>query len=194
MEFLSEDPRYLAGGLGLLAAAFLVALRLTQQGKYLIRAGVAAALALLVLAVEHLWVTDRERVERTVYDLAAAVAVGDAERALGFLTDDVRYARGDRNLSAEETKLGVRDLLEATTFDFLRITRMEANAGAQSRRGKADFRVLCGGSHRRGSFSYNFGSTGSSWSLGLREVAPGVWKVNRITPVETPRGENVLPR
>ena len=39
MEFLSEDPTYLAGGLGLLARPFLVALRVTQQGKYLVWAG-----------------------------------------------------------------------------------------------------------------------------------------------------------
>ena len=36
MTFLSEDPTYVAGALGVLAGAFLIALRVTQQGKYLI--------------------------------------------------------------------------------------------------------------------------------------------------------------
>ena len=38
MEFLSEDPTYLAGGLGLIAVGLLIALRVSQQGKYLIGA------------------------------------------------------------------------------------------------------------------------------------------------------------
>ena len=41
MTYLSEDPTVLVGGLLLLAAAFVVALQVTQQGKYLIRALVA---------------------------------------------------------------------------------------------------------------------------------------------------------
>ena len=41
MTYLLEDPTYLAGGLLLLAGAFLVALKVTQQGKYLVRAGIA---------------------------------------------------------------------------------------------------------------------------------------------------------
>ena len=36
MTYLSEDPTYLAGGLLLLAGAFLVALNITQRGKYLV--------------------------------------------------------------------------------------------------------------------------------------------------------------
>ena len=44
MEFLSEDPTYLAGGLTILAGIFLVALKLTQQGKFLVWAGLSLAL------------------------------------------------------------------------------------------------------------------------------------------------------
>ena len=74
MEILSDDPTYLAGGLGLLAGVFLIALRLTQQGKYLVWAAVSLALALVVVGVERVWVTDNERIEETVYGLGRAVA------------------------------------------------------------------------------------------------------------------------
>ena len=74
MTYLSEDPTYLAGGLLLLAGAFLVALKVTQQGKYLIRAGIALGLGLVVVVVEWLWVTDNERIEQVVYDLRRAVS------------------------------------------------------------------------------------------------------------------------
>ena len=43
MEFLSEDATYLAGGLATVGAIFLVLLRVTQQGKYLIWASAAFA-------------------------------------------------------------------------------------------------------------------------------------------------------
>lgn len=194
MELLSEDPSYLAGGLGLLAVAFLIALKLTQQGKYLIRAGIALGMALLVLTIERLWVTDSERIEQSVQGLAAAVAAGDPEKALTFLADDVRYNKGESTLSAAVTRTQVRSLIENTRFDYLRLARFEAHAGAQSRRGKAEFLVFCGGSIQQGANPYHFGSTRSSWSLGLREVSPGDWKVNRITPREVPSAENVLPR
>ena len=36
MEFLSEDATYLAGGLGLLGLVFLIALRVTQRGRFLV--------------------------------------------------------------------------------------------------------------------------------------------------------------
>ncbi len=48
MTYLSEDPTFLAGGLLLLAGAFLLALKVTQQGKYAIRAGVAMVMAVAV--------------------------------------------------------------------------------------------------------------------------------------------------
>src|SRR4051794_38073107 len=94
MYYLAEDPTYLAGGLGLLAAAFLVALRVTQQGKYLIWAGVAGGLALAALAVEKAWVTDNERIEDTVYGLADAVRASDGDRLASYLTPDCRVELG----------------------------------------------------------------------------------------------------
>ncbi len=34
----------------------------------------------------------------------------------------------------------------------------------------------------------NVGTVNSIWSLGLRETKPGVWRVDRITPVQIPGG------
>ena len=67
------------GGLLLLAGGFAVALGSTQQGKYLIRAMIAAGLAAAVVAVEWAWVTDNERIEQVVYDLRDAVVNSDVD-------------------------------------------------------------------------------------------------------------------
>ena len=54
MTYLSEDPTYLAGGLLLLAGAFVVGLKATQQGKYILGAAIALALAIVIVVVERI--------------------------------------------------------------------------------------------------------------------------------------------
>src|SRR6185312_6929853 len=91
MELLSEDPTYLVGGLGILAVVFLVAVRVTQQGKFLLWAMIAGGIALLVLAIDWIWVTDNERIEAVVYELAKAVQASDAAGVTKHLTPDIQY-------------------------------------------------------------------------------------------------------
>jgi hypothetical protein len=192
MEFLSEDPTYLGGTLGLLAGAFLIALKMTQQGKYLTWAGVSLGLALLVVAVEQVWVTDNERIEEVVYKLSRAVEASDVPAVLGQLTPDVQYVTGGTTVPGDATRALVERSVSNATFDFLRIAHLRASAGGQSRRGTAEFKVITSGSYQSSYNQLNFGSHNSTWSLGLRETTPGVWKVSRITPVDVPGGQAVL--
>jgi hypothetical protein len=193
MEFLSEDPTYLAGGLGLLAVVFLVALKVTQQGKFLVRALIAGGLAVLVLGVEWFWVTDNERIEKTVRDLGRAVAASDSAAALALMTPDVQLAGRGTTLPSVLTRTAIQAELERARFDFLKISKLQANASLQSRRGTATFQVFCSGTHQEHNIQYSFATHNSSWSLGFQETSPGVWKVNRITPVNVPGGEMILP-
>jgi hypothetical protein len=195
MTYLSEDPTFLAGGFLLLAGAFSVALRVTQQGKYLIRAGVALGLALLVVVIEWLWVTDTERIEQVVYALRRAVLNSDVGGVLTQMTPDVQfsYSRGDTALHGEETRALIRTNLNNTSFDFIRIGNLQVNAGRQSRRGTAEFRVLAKGSRHLSLATVTIGTADSVWSLGFQETEPGVWKVNRITPVQIPREALAMP-
>ena len=189
MTWLSDDPTYLAGGLGLLAGAFLVALRLTQQGRFLIAALVALALAATVLVVEHFWVTDAERIERVVYELRDAVLASDADRLLSHLSADVEYVQeGHTSISGEAARAYLRTLLPTTKFDFLRISQLTTRVFPRSRLGTAEFRVIASGSMQTPIVTYNFGTATSDWSLGFVEAGPRVWKVSRITPTQAPRG------
>ncbi len=187
MELLSEDPTYLAGGLGLLALALLVALRVTQQGRYLIWALSALGLAAAVLVIEHFWVTDAERIERVVYDLRDAVMASDVERVLACLTPDVEFVQQGQTTSlGEATREYVRSQVSNAKFDFLRISHLKAEASRQSRLGSAEFRVIASGSLHSSMITLNFATTTSDWSLGFEETSPGVWKVNRISPTHAP--------
>ncbi len=184
MTYISEDPTVLAAGLLLLAAAFGVALKVTQQGKYLIGALIAAGLAVVLVAVEWVWVTDTERIEDVVYDLRQAVLDSDVDRVMTHLTPNVQYLRGDTALDGEATRSLIQERLSHTTFDFIAIRNLRTNAGHQSRRGSAEFGALA---------RTNLGSGTSVWSLGFQETEPGVWKVNRISPVQIPYGAQIMP-
>src|SRR4051794_7625573 len=104
MEYLSEDPTVLTGALVVVAVAFLVATRVTQQGKYLFLAGGAFGLAILVVLVEWLWITDTERIEAVVYDLGKAVEASDAQGVLKHLANDVQYSVTGASLSSAQTR------------------------------------------------------------------------------------------
>src|SRR5262249_1469445 len=133
MELLSDHPAYLVGGLGLLAGAFLIALRVTQQGRYLLWALTALGLLAAVLVIEHLWVTDAERVERVVYDLRDAVVASDPERALSFMTPDVEFIQGGRTIAGGElTRAYIHTNVSSAKFDFLRISHLKTEAHPQS--------------------------------------------------------------
>ncbi len=123
----------------LLAAAFGVALKATQQGKYLIGASIAAALAAVVVAVEWMWVTDTERIEQVVYDLRQAVLDSDVDRVLAHLAPDVQFLRGNMALDGEATRGLIQDRSEPYDLRFHPISNLQTNAGQQSRRGSAEF-------------------------------------------------------
>ncbi len=184
MTYLSEDPTVLAGGLLLLAAAFGVALKVTQQGKYLIWALIAAGLAAVVVVVEWMWVTDTERIEDVVYDLRQAVLDSDIDRVMTHLSPNLQFLRGNMALDGEATRSLIQDRLSHMTFEFIAIRNLQTNAGQQSRRGSAEFGVLA---------KTNLGTGNSIWSLGFQETQPGVWKVNRISPVQIPYGSLTMP-
>jgi hypothetical protein len=192
MTNLLEDPTYLVGGLLLLAGAFGVAFNVTRLGKYLVRAGIALGLALVVVTVEWLWVTDNERIEQVVYDLRRAVLDSDVEGALSHMAPNVQYLQGDTALSEGATRALIQANLSHARFEFVRISDLQTSAGQQSRRGKAEFRVFTRG-HLNSSSGLASGTALTTWSLGFQETAPGVWKVNRISPITIPQGILALP-
>jgi hypothetical protein len=193
MTFLSEDPTYLAGCLAIVAGAFLVALKVTQQGKYLVWALTALGLAAVVVVIEQVWVTDNERIERVVYDLRRAVLAANAEEVLTQLTPDVEYVQDGISLSGEATRGLIRANLANAAFDFVHIQELQTSAGRRTRRGKAEFRIYAKGTLRTSMATYNIGTANSTWSLGFQETEPGVWKVNRITPVSVTEGAISIP-
>lgn len=180
MHYLSEDPWPLVILLGAVAAGFLIALRATQDGKYLIRAGIALAVALLLLGIEQLWVTDAERIEAVVLDLAAALRASDADRVIQHFASDVEVTDEDNSLGSLDPGL-IRHQLRGIHFDQVRLTDLKAQTFPASRTGKATFGALILGTNDNMTVHQGFGDR-TAWDLGFEEVEPGVWKVSRISP------------
>jgi len=193
MTYLSENPTLLAGGFLVLAGAFLVALKVTQQGKHLVFAGIALGLALAVVVVEWFWVTDNERIEQVVDDLRRAVSISDAEGVLAHLAPNVQYLRGETALSEDATRALIRVNLSSIHFDFVRVSDLHTSVMRQGRRGTAEFRVFARASQNSSAGTFDTGTTITAWSLGFQETGPGVWKVNRISPISIPRGMLAFP-
>jgi hypothetical protein len=186
MHYLTEDPSYLLIALGLAVLGCLVALKITQQGKFLIWAGGLAAVAALVFGLEHYWVTDAERVERVVYDLAGAVEASDVDRIKSHLDEHVTVGMRNRAIDGSIPMKLVFALLKQTRFDFVRIGQLTTSAGSQTKMGKAEFKVSATGVFNEGGHEMPLGSLGTEWSLSFREVSPGVWKVTRIQAIKVP--------
>lgn len=208
MTWLSEDPWPLGVTFGVVAAACLIALKVTQQGKYLIAAGVAALLAVGVVLIESAWVTENERIEAVILELGRAVARMDADGALALMTPDVTLAQPGVTLGGRQAKAirrvlpgmdldaanparaVLRGAIRSARFDTLSITRLRAHAGRQSGMGRAEFRVFAIGSIEDGGTRFNFATdpNGTDWTAGLRRDDDGRWLIESITAVRIPRG------
>lgn len=184
--YVAENPWYLVAILGFVAAAFLITLRATQDGRYLVRALVALGLAGALIVVDQVWVTEAERVERVIRDLADAVARSDGDATMALMDQHVAFSIRSNTLGEELDLPSFAELLGQVQFDFVRVSRLTATAGAQTGRGQAEFKVTASGAIRQGGSLRNFMGN-SEWSIGLRRLPSGAWKINRITAVELPQ-------
>lgn len=185
LTWLSEDPWPLAGTFALIAVLLLIRARFSQQGKHLAWAGVALGLAGLVVLVEQLWVTDRERIEMAVYDMADAVKASDFERLESHLAPEFEQEVGTI------TRALLRGTLMNMEFEFVRIAQLEVQAGQATRMGKADFLGQAQWTRNSESSGTSFDATplpGIGFSFGFREVEPNQWKVTRIDVTRVPYG------
>ena len=193
---ISENPWPLIYGCLIVAAVGLVALRLTQQGKFLMIALGALGLAGGLWLVDRLWVTDVERIEEVVHNLAAAVARSDKEAVVQLLDSQVSLSQesngGEIARGAPAIAL-IRATLANVKFDYVKVRNLGTTAGALSGQGKCDFQVDTMGSVAGPSATMNFmtGPAASDWSLGFIRTPDGSWKVQRITAMRLPGRVNL---
>ena len=128
---------------------------------------IALGLALAVVVVEWVWVTDNERIEQVVYDLRRAVSNSDAEGVLAHLAPNVQYLQGETALSEDATRALIRVNLSSVHFDFVRISDLQTSAMRQARRGTAEFRVFARGSLNTSAGTFDTGTTNHGLVVGF---------------------------
>ncbi len=191
MSLIFENPWPLIWVCLGLAAMLVVAMRMTQQGKFLLWAAVVAALAGLLLVADAVVVTDAERVEMVVDALVDGVRKSDPDAVLALLSDSISIEDigGQQIASGPTARLFVRLGLEAVRFDILQSGSRRVEVGAISRQAKVDLRIFVAGRFAGSQLGAGFGTKpgeGSDWSIGLDEIEKGVWKIERITPISLP--------
>jgi hypothetical protein len=192
-HLLSENPWPIVSAFGLVALFFLIASWTTGNRKYLVFGLSTVAIAILLILIEQVWVTDRERIEWVIYDIARAAQSSNANGVLEHLAPEASLGASD-NLPRRRfgvfghsvTEAGIRDLLSRTQFDYVRVYHVTVNVGTLSRQGRAEFQSQAVGTYSTTVGEVRFGATRMGWSLGFRETSPKVWKVTRITPINPP--------
>lgn len=203
----TENPWPVLGVLAVIAAVCLILFRVTQLGKYLIVASVALVLGLSAFVFERLYVTDRERVEAVVEGVRKAAQDSNPEALLALMDFPKPSAEAKKKARrlippvisvngipwTESMARGlVKASLEKFKFDFITVTALEADAGAQTRQGTATFKVLVSGSYTSAGQTFNFARNNTEWTFGVRESEPGVWKITRIDSSSMPEVQKMV--
>lgn len=194
MHYVLEDPWPIVTICGIVAVASLIALRVSQQGKFLIIALAALAIGLGEFAIERLWVTDAERIEDVVIGLARDVQYNDPDSALARLTLDVVLSVRNASLEGEKARDSIAFGIKQTHFDIISISKLEVNVQTLARHGTAEFKALTAGRFGVDMIQSEFPPNTTDWSLGFEETSPGVWKVDRINLTRSPRGFIGIPQ
>lgn len=94
---LAENPLLLSIILGILAAALIYGWLQTGRKPLVCIGLIAAAFIPIVWVVAENWVTDRERIELLIHEVADAVEANDHDRALAIIGDEAtkRQAAGE---------------------------------------------------------------------------------------------------
>ncbi len=114
----------------------------TKRGRYLLGAAIALVLAIVVVIIDSLWVTDNERIEKVVYDVRAAVLKSDPDGVLTHLAPNVMYQQGDTALMSDATRNLIRAKVSKVQLEFARISELRTSVGLHTRKGIAEFRVF----------------------------------------------------
>ncbi|HUG92731.1 MAG TPA: hypothetical protein VML55_17960 [Planctomycetaceae bacterium] len=166
-------PIFVCVGLAGLCVAAWVS---TRRAVALAGAAGLVGLCVAIFVAERLIVSDAERVEAAVVDLAAAYERRDLDRALAFISDD-----------AAALKSSARWLMD--TYEVrggLRITDLDARLNENGTEAVSHFRANGSFASRRGTFGPTHYAT--RWEFTWHREPSG-WKVVAVQPLHVVSGE-----
>ena len=170
--FFLDDTYALPLTAGLVVFVLAMAWHLRRTPRSAAALGVGIAVAVLLLAVQKIVVTDREAIDRTVRRLAVAVETKDFEAVAQLIDDD--FGTGDRQKA--DLIPAIKATLTLFEIEGARLHAMEIDISADN--ATVGFGVLC-----RLRFNGSGQPSTSRWSLVLVRRDEG-WRVQEIHPLD----------
>ena len=161
--------------LAVIAAGFGAAFISTQRARLILPILVLAVLAIGIYVIEEQIVTERERVETSIHEVAAAFERQDMNGTLAYFSEQALLLRA----IAANAVLGVQ------VQDDLRITDVSVELSNSESRAKSHFRA-------NGSFSVmGFGDVGhqpTRWNVDWQKEG-GEWRIVNVQRLDPINGE-----
>jgi hypothetical protein len=170
--WFTETPWPPIIGLAALATAFAAALISTQRTKFIAPILLLAAVAIIVYVVEQQVVTERERVEQSIHDVAAAFQKQDVDATLEHFSEQALLLRA----------AALWALTTVQVQDDLRITDVSIEMKNADSRARSHFRA-------NGTFAVvGYGDVGhqpTRWNVDWQKEG-GEWRIiyaERLDPI-----------
>lgn len=163
--------------LAVLAIGFAAAFLSTQRARHVPPILLLGALAVIVYVVEQQVVTERERVEQSIHDVAAAFQRRDVDGTLRHFSEQAILLRG----------IAMTALAAVEVQDDLRITDVSIEMKNADSRAKAHFRA-------NGSFAViGYGDVGhqpTRWNVDWQKEG-GQWRIITVERLDPITGESM---
>ena len=175
--WFTETPWPPIIALAALATGFAGAFISTQRTKFIVPILLLAALAVVVYVVEQQVVTERERVEQSIYDVTAAFQRQDVPATLGHFSEQALLLRG----------MAMGALATIRAQEDLRITDVSIEMTNADSRARAHFRA-------NGTFDVTgYGPVGhqpTRWNVDWQKEG-GQWRIIDVERLDPITGESM---
>lgn len=161
--------------LALGALVLVIATVATGRAKFLLGVAALAALAVLLVIVEWLWETDRERVDKVVEILAQAVRDADAAAIERHLAPRCRYGGANRS----EIVRRAESLFQTFEIDKLTISGKKTEVFPLRQEARCEFLAVVRG--RQSNVEFNPYPT--RWIFTFTQDTSGEWQVSEIQQI-----------
>ncbi len=184
MSLLTDNVWPLIWCIALACLLLAIASYATGRGRLLQAIGGLAGLAALLLAIEWLVVSDRERIDAAIDDLADAVRTEEIHRIAPHLSPQCRYG----NLGRDAVVRAAEDVLRGIQIDRITLNGRKTEVFPRRKEATAEFVAVTRGQQN----NLEFGPYPTRWLLTFHQEKNGEWLIVEIQQLPT-IGDNQAP-
>jgi hypothetical protein len=174
-HYVGEDVWPLIGLLAVIALGLGIAMVGTGRGRFLIGIIALACLAVSLLVIERLWVTDKERVDGIINEMAQSALREDSAAIVRHLSPQCRYGNLDRS--------GIERLAAATfaqvALDKVSVSSRKTEVFPMRGEARVDFLAVVRGRQNNVEFS----PYPTRWIFTFVQNQQGAWEVEEIQQI-----------